>query len=250
MIGAFIPSRSVLGFLSLASVTLAAMYLLGIGAALGSAWLFKKTLLKSETPVFILELPPYKTPSLKSVLLQMWTRSTLFLKRAGTVILGVSIVLWFLATYPKLGHGDSSDQLKQSFAGRIGHFIEPAIKPLGFDWKVGLGIVGSLLQREVFVSTMGTIYGIKDANEAGGNSSLPERLQQDVDPSTGQHTFTTLTAICLMVYYVLAMQCMSTAAVVHRETNGWKWPVFQIAYMTGLAYVVTLVVYRIGLFLT
>ncbi len=246
MIGAFIPSKTVLGFLSLASVTLVAMYLLGIAAALGSAWLFKKTLLKSETPIFIMELPPYKMPSMKSVMLQMWTRSMHFLKRAGTIILGVSIILWFLATYPKLGHGTSSDQLKQSFAGQLGHLIEPAIKPLGFDWKIGLGLVGSLLQREVFVSTMGTIYGIKDANKTSGNSTLRERLQQDVDPNTGQHAFTVLTAICLMVYYVLAMQCMSTVAIVRRETNGWKWPLFQIAYMTGLAYFVTLIVYHVG----
>ncbi len=247
-IGAFIPSRPVLGFLSLASITLVGMYLLGIFAALGSAWLFKKTLLKSETPTFIMELPAYKMPSAKSVLLQMWTRSTHFLKRAGTMILGVSIILWFLATYPKLDRGTPSDQLKQSFAGRLGHFIEPAIKPLGFDWKIGLGLVGSVLQREVFVSTMGTIYGIKDANETVASSTLQERIQQDINPSTGQPTFTVLTAICLMVYYVLAMQCMSTVAVVRRETNGWKWPLFQIGYMTLVAYVATFLVYRVGLF--
>ncbi|HEY6953522.1 MAG TPA: ferrous iron transport protein B [Bacteroidota bacterium] len=247
MIAAFIPSKSVLGFVNLAGLTLVSMYLLGIIAALGSAWLFKKTLLKSETPAFIMELPPYKMPSLKSVLLQMWNRSTQFLKRAGTIILGVSIILWFLATYPKLDHGTPSDQLRQSFAGQAGRFIEPAIRPLGFDWKIGLGLVASVLQREVFVSTMGTIYGIKDANESSGNASLRERLQQDVDPETGSHTFTTLTAICLMIYYVLAMQCMSTVAIVRRETNGWKWPLFQIAYMTSLAYVVTLIVYHVGL---
>jgi ferrous iron transport protein B len=250
MIAAFIPSKSVLGFLNLAGLTLVSMYLLGILAALASAWLFKKTLLRGETPTFIMELPPYKMPSMKSVFLQMWNRSMQFLKRAGTIILGVSIILWFLASYPKLDHGTRSDQLKQSFAGRAGHLLEPVIRPLGFDWKIGLGMVGSLLQREVFVSTMGTIYGIKDANQSAGNATLQERLQQDVDPVTGRHTFTTLTAICLMIYYVLAMQCMSTVAIVRRETNGWKWPAFQIAYMTGLAYIVTFVVYRIGLLIT
>jgi len=249
LIGAFIPTRTVLGFLNLAGLTLVSMYLVGLLAALGSAWLFKRTLLKSETPTFIMELPPYKIPSMRSVLLQMWNRSMQFLKRAGTIILGVSIILWFLATYPKLGHGTPSDQLQHSFAGQAGHLMEPLIKPLGFDWKIGLGLVGSLLQREVFVSTMGTIYGIKDANESIGNASLRERLQEDVDPVTGRHTFTTLTAICLMIYYVLAMQCMSTVAVVKRETNGWKWPAFQFAYMTGLAYAVTFVVYHVGRFL-
>jgi ferrous iron transport protein B len=250
MIGAFIPSKSVLGVFNMAGLTLVALYLFGLIAALGSAWLFKKTLLRSETPAFIMELPPYKMPSMKSVLLQMWNRSMQFLKRAGTIILGVSIILWFLATYPKLGHGTPSEQLKHSFAGQAGRFIEPAIKPLGFDWKIGLGLVGSLLQREVFVSTMGTIYGIKDANQSEGNATLRERLQQDVDPATGRHTFTTLTAICLMIYYVLAMQCMSTVAIVRRETNGWKWPAFQFAYMTGLAYVVTFAVYHIGQLIT
>ena len=247
MIAAFIPRKTVLGFFSLPGLTLVAMYLLGLTAALSMAWVFKKTLLKSEAPAFIMELPPYKMPSLKAVLLHMWGRSVLFLKRAGTIILGVSIVLWFLATYPKLEHGSPSQQLDQSFAGRAGHLIEPIIKPLGFDWKIGIGLIGSILQREVFVSTMGTIYNIKDAKQEGGNVSLREHLQQDVDPVTGLPTFTALTAICLMVYYVLAMQCMSTVAVVRRETNGWKWPLFQISYMTTLAYVVTFIVYRIGL---
>jgi ferrous iron transport protein B len=250
MIAAFIPRKTMLGILSLPGLTLVAMYLLGLTAALSMAWVFKKTLLKSEAPAFIMELPPYKMPSLKSVLLHMWGRSLLFLKRAGTIILGVSIVLWFLATYPKLVSASPSERLNQSFAGRAGHLIEPVIKPLGFDWKIGIGLIGSILQREVFVSTMGTIYNIRDAKQESGNISLREHLQQDVDPVSGLPTFTALTAICLMVYYVLAMQCMSTVAVVRRETNGWKWPLFQIGYMTALAYSVTFLVYRVGLVLT
>jgi ferrous iron transport protein B len=250
MIAAFIPRKNVLWIFSLPGLTLVAMYLLGLAAALSMAWLFKKTLLRSEAPAFIMELPPYKMPSLKSVVLHMWGRSLLFLKRAGTIILGVSVVLWFLATYPKLGSASPSEQLNQSFAGRAGHLIEPVIRPLGFDWKIGIGLIGSILQREVFVSTMGTIYNIRDAKQESGNVSLREHLQQDVDPVSGLPTFTALTAICLMVYYVLAMQCMSTVAVVRRETNGWKWPLFQIGYMTALAYSVTFLVYRVGLVLT
>ncbi len=246
LIAAFIPQRTVFGFFSLAALTLVVMYILGLSVALGSAWLFKKTLLKSETPTFIMELPPYKMPSLKSVLLQVWNRSLHFLTRAGTIILGVSIILWFLATYPKHDHTTPGEQLELSFAGRAGHLLEPFIRPLGFNWKIGIGLVGSLLQREVFVSTMGTIYGIKDAGESAGNQTLQQRLQEDVDPVTGRHTFTMLTAICLMVYYVLAMQCMSTVAVVRRETNGWRWPAFQFAYMTGLAYVVAFAIYHMG----
>ena len=247
MIAAFIPSKRILGVFSLPGLTLVAMYILGLSTALAMAWLFKKTLLRSEAPVFIMELPPYKMPSLKSVLLQMWERSFLFLKRAGTIILGVSIVLWFLATYPKLDRATPSEQLNQSFAGRAGHLLEPVIKPLGFDWKIGIGLIGSMLQREVFVSTMGTIYNIKDAGKGSGIMSLQEHLRQDRDPVSGSTTFSMLTAICLMVYYVLAMQCMSTVAVMHRETNGWKWPTFQIGYMTSLAYGATFVVYRAGL---
>jgi len=250
MIAAFIPQKHLLGIFSLPGLTLVAMYLLGLSAALTMAWLFKKTLLRSETPAFIMELPPYKMPSLKSVVLHMWERSVLFLKRAGTIILGVSIILWFLATYPKADHGSPSERLDLSFAGRAGHLIEPLIKPLGFDWKIGIGLIGSVLQREVFVSTMGTIYNIRDAKQESGIMSLQEHLRRDIDPVSGLPVFTTLTAICLMVYYVLAMQCMSTVAVMRRETNGWKWPIFQIVYMTVLAYSVTFVVYRAGLLLT
>ena len=249
MIAAFIPDKKLLGIFSLAGLTLLSMYLLGLVAALAMAWLFKKTLLKSAPPVFIMELPPYKVPSLKSILLQMWERALLFLKSAGTIILGVSIILWFLASYPKLDGSSPSEQLKQSFAGRAGHLIEPMIKPLGFDWKIGIGLVGSLLQREVFVSTMGTIYNIQNSSDEAGSVSLRQQLQQDRDPVTGVPTFTVLTAICLMVYYVLAMQCMSTVAVMRRETNGWKWPLFQIGYMTTLAYGVTFVVFRAGLWI-
>ncbi len=250
MIAAFIPQQKVLGIFSLPGLTLVSMYLLGLFAALIFAWIFKKTLLKSDAPVFIMELPPYKLPSLKTIIMHTWERSYLFLKRAGTFILGVSIVLWFLATYPKTERATPAEQLQQSFAGQAGRLIEPVIKPLGFNWKIGIGLIGSLLQREVFVSTMGTIYNIKDSDTQFSNLSLRQKMHDDIDPHTGVPTFTILTAICLMVYYVLAMQCMSTVAVMHRETNSWRWPIFQISYMTALAYGTTFVVYRIGLLLT
>jgi ferrous iron transport protein B len=246
LIAAFIPATLVFGIFSLPALTMFSMYILGLVAALTMAWLFKKTLLRSATPVFIMELPPYRLPSWRSVLLQMWERSFVFLKSAGTFILGVSIVLWFLASYPRLENATPADQLKHSFAGKAGHLIEPVLQPLGFDWKIGIGLIGSLLQREVFVSTMGTIYNIQNADDGNGSVSLREQMQNDRDPVTGAPTFTVLTAICLMVYYVLAMQCMSTVAIMRRETNGWKWPLFQIGYMTALAYGVTFVVHRIG----
>lgn len=246
LIAAFIPQEQLLGIFSLPGLTLIGLYLLGLGMALAFAWIFKKTLLKGEVPTFIMELPPYKMPSLKSVLIQMWERSYVFLRKAGTIILGVSIILWFLASYPKLEGSSSAVQLEQSFAGRAGHLIEPLIAPLGFDWKIGIGLIGSLLQREVFVSTMGTIYNVKNADDETGTVSLRDQMRADINPETGEPVFTTLTALCLLVYYVLAMQCMSTLAVVRRETNSWKWPLFQLAYMTGLAYSVTLAVNVVG----
>jgi ferrous iron transport protein B len=247
LIAAFVPQLHLFGVLSLPGLTLFSLYFFGLVTALIMAWVFKKTLLRGPAPVLIMELPPYRIPSLRSVLIQMWERSKLFLREAGTFILSVSIVLWFLASYPRLEGATPTEQLKQSFAGRAGHLIEPLIRPLGFDWKIGVGLIGSVLQREVFVSTMGTIYNIQNSAADEGTLSLKEKLQQDRDPVTGRPTFTLLTAICLMVYYMLAMQCLSTVAVMRRETHGWKWPVIQIAYMTALAYGATFLVYRFGL---
>jgi ferrous iron transport protein B len=246
LIAAFIPQKSFLGFISFAGLTLLALYLLGVLMALAMAWVFKKTLLKGAAPLFIMELPPYKMPSLKSILLQMWERSKLFLQKAGTIILGVSIILWFLASYPKLEGATPSEQLQKSFIGHAGRILEPVIKPLGFDWKIGIALCTSFAAREVFVSTMGTIYNIQDSDENSASTSLREKMRAETNPETGLPAWTALTAVCVMVYYVLAMQCMSTIAVVRRETNGWKWPIFQVGYMTVLAYGVTLVVFRVG----
>ena len=154
-------------------------------------------------------------------------------------------MLWFLATYPKSVYTSPSDKLAHSFVGRAGHVIEPFIRPLGFDWKIGVGLLTSLLQREVFVSSVSTMYNIQSGDDT--SVSLTEQMKKDIDPVTGLPKFTALTAICVMVYYVFAMQCMSTVAVMRRETNGWKWPVFQFVYMTTLAYIMTFIVYRVGL---
>ncbi len=245
MIATVIPPLKVLGFLSLPGLTMLSMYLLGLVMALLMAWIFKKTLLRGGPPSFIIELPPYTIPSLRSTLMLMWERAWLFLKRAGTIILGASILLWFLASYPKLDGGTPSGKLNNSFVGMAGRFVEPAIRPLGFDWRIGIGLITSLVQREVFVSTMATIYDVGSGESSGGRG-LPEKLRESKDPSTGADSFTPLTGICIMVYYVLAMQCFSTVAVMRRETNGWKWPLFQVAYMTALAYGVTFIVFRIG----
>jgi ferrous iron transport protein B len=213
------------------------------------AAVFNHTLLRGTSPSFLLEMPPYRWPSLRTVALQMAERAWLFLRRAGTVILAITVVLWFLASYPKAPEGTPrGEQTRRSFAGQMGRAIEPVIAPLGFDWKMGIGLISSFAAREVFVSAMGTVYNIDDpdGDEERTSVALRDKLREDVDSRTGRHTFTPLVAVSLMVYYVLAMQCMSTVAVVKRETNGWKWPLFQIAYMTVLAWVVTFLVYQGG----
>jgi ferrous iron transport protein B len=235
------------------------MYLLGIAVALGMAWVFKKTLLKGETPMLVMELPPYKWPLFKTVLRHMWDRSKLFLRRAGTVILGINILLWFLASYPrhqtlpqpaaKPAPSDAAvagERLRGSFAGMAGHLLEPIIAPLGFDWKMGIGIVSSFAAREVFVSTMSIVYNVGEGtNEDTHTRDLAQVMRQQKRPD-GSPVYTTLTAVTLMVFYVLALQCVSTVAVVRRETNSWKWPLFQWAYMGVLAWVFAFVTYQGG----
>jgi ferrous iron transport protein B len=247
LIGAFIPPTMIFGVFSLPGMTLLSLYVLGLVAALAVASMFKRTFLKGAPPPFIIELPPYRVPSMKTVLYQVWEKALSFLKTAGTIILGSSIILWFLASYPKIENGSRAEQLERSFAGRIGRQMEPVLHPLGFDWKIGIGLVSSLMQREAFVSTMATIYNTRA--DDGRSTSLQDALRRDVDPITGARRFTLLTALCLMVYYVLAMQCLSTFAVMRRETRSWRWPFFQIAYMTLLAYGGTFVVYRVGLWI-
>ncbi len=283
LIAACIPNLTVLGFLKLPGLTMLSMYLLGIVVALLMAWIFKKTLLKGETPMLIMELPPYKRPLLRVVVRHMWDRSKLFLRRAGTVILGINILLWFLATYPRstatdtatgtqrgqlqaqLAQAASPEQaaalrtdlaaldsqtagakLRQSFAGRLGRLIEPVIAPLGFDWKIGIGIITSFAAREVFVSTMSTVYNVgRTQTTPSAMTSLSQTLQAQRKPD-GTPVYTPLTAVTLMVFYVFALQCVSTVAVVRRETNSWKWPFFQWLYMAILAWGLAFITQWVG----
>ena len=284
LIAAAIPNRQILGFIRLQGFTMLAMYLLGISVALFMAWLFKRTLLRGEPPLMIMELPPYKRPVLRVTLRHMWDRSKIFLRRAGTVILGFSIILWFLATYPKDAAADqdydqrraqivrnlqvatnhqtpeatqtieaelrqfdqeaAGNRLRHSFAGRLGHAIEPLIRPLGFDWKIGIGIVASFAAREIFVSTMSTVYNVAEA-ETDASRTLAQTLREQKHPD-GRPVYSTLTALSLMVFYVFALQCVSTVAVVRRETNSWKWPIFQWLYMGALAWVFAFLIYQGG----
>ena len=223
LIAAFIPQRRLLGrFLGTQAAMLLGLYILGFLAAVGTARLLKSSILKSQRSSFVLEMPPYRWPTLRSLSLRLLDRSKVFLRRAGTVILVVSVVLWVLAHVPL--HDGKAPDIEHSVAGMIGHTIEPVIRPLGFNWKIGIGLLSSLVAREVIVGTLGTIYGIEGTAESEG---LQKALQKDLTPAG---------AVALMIFFAFAMQCMSTIAVVRRETGGWKWPAIQFAYMTVLAY--------------
>ncbi len=224
------------------------MYALGTVTALLVAMVLKRTLFKGPTPTFILELPPYRMPRIGTALRNMWDRSKIFLTQAGTIILAFSVVLWALAYYPRPSQTAAplspGEQLQNSYMGRIGRFIEPAVEPLGFDWKIGIGLASSFAAREVFIATMGVVYGVAD--DADENSlPLRQRIAADTWPD-GRRVFTPLVGISLMVFYVLACQCMSTLAIVRRETGTWRWPIFMFTYMTILAYLASLTVYQTG----
>lgn len=253
LIGAFVPATSLVPGLTLQGATMLGMYLLGTVAALAVAAVFKRTLLKGPVRPMILELPPYRLPSAWSLLVSVAQRCQLFLRRAGTVILALSIVLWAMATYPRADvdpslpeEAQQERQLEGSVLGGIGHAIEPAVRPLGYDWKIGVSIAASFAAREVFVSTMGTIYGVGSENE----SALTEKLQTETDARTGRRVYTPLVAIGLMVFYVFALMCISTVAVTVREAGGgalgWKWASIQFVYMLVLAYGAAWLVYAGG----
>ncbi len=218
------------------------LYFMGIMGAILMAWVLKKTIIKGPTPPFIMELPPYRYPSFKATMLHMWERSRLFLKKAGTVILVFSVVLWALMTYPKMPGASADEALRHSFAGRAGILLEPVIEPLGYDWRIGIGLIGSIAAREIFVSTMSIVFNI---NESEDGASL-QKAFTGARWADGRVLFTPLTCMSLLVFYVFAMQCFSTLVVTRRETNSWRWPIFQCAYMTFIAYVVALAVYQGG----
>ncbi len=268
LIGAFVPNRWV-GFVTLPGITLFSMYFLGIAAAIVVAWMLKRTVLRGGKPLYVMELPPYRMPAWRSVVATVRERSLLFLGKAGTVILAVSVVLWFLASYPRGGtaiealrgrirtaqqagetaHAAALQRelagltLRDSFAGRAGRFVEPAIRPLGFDWRIGIGLITSFAAREVMVSTMATVFNLGDAKDAA--VSLRQRLRDATDERGGR-PYTPLVGVSLMVFFVLACQCMSTVAVVRRETDSWRWPLFMVVMMNTLAWVASFAVYQGG----
>jgi len=255
------------------AVVLLALYVLGIATALGMAIIFKKTLLPGPRPVFLMELPPYHIPRPGAVLSVMWDHSREFLQRAGTIILAITVLLWVLMSYPTsadranrheqqrtvvkaspsadlnerlavINNAEAAENLANSYAGQLGRWIEPAIRPLGYDWRIGIGLVASFAAREVFVGTMGVVYSV---GEHGDEASMP--LRQQIATATwpdGSKVYTPLVAVSLLLFYVLACQCVSTLAVIRSETRSWRWPVFVYVYMTSLAYLAALLVYQVG----
>ena len=217
------------------------LYVLSILGVYTFAWVFNRTLEKSEKTLMVLELPSYQKPSWREITLQMYERGKIFLRRAGTVILGLSIVLWAMTTYPKSDSEDGSEQLAYSAAGRLGKTIEPVIEPLGYDWKMGIGLVASFAAREVFVSTMSIIYLGEEAQEDSVRDRMAEETRTD-----GKPAYDVRTCLSLLVFYVFAMQCLSTVAVTRRETNSWRWAILQVVYLTGFAYLAALATYQIG----
>ena len=245
-----------------AALVFVGAYLLGITAALVSAWLLKKTILPGEAEPLVIELPAYRVPSLRNALLTVLDRGIIFIRQAGTVILVISVVLWALASYPKLPESEvaaiekgaaaagddavanrvSQAEIEYSVAGRVGRLVEPVFAPLGFDWQINIGVMTSFAAREVVVSTLAIVYGIGE-DAAEDKTSLIETLRRQKRPD-GSPVFTTATSLSFLVFFVLAMQCLPTQAVTKRETGSWKWAILQFTFMSGLAYLASLVTYQ------
>jgi ferrous iron transport protein B len=263
----------VLGLVSTGALVLLTMYSLSVVAALTAAAVLRRTVLRGPTPSLILELPPYRRPLLRNLLMNVWLQVKAFLVEAGTIILAMTVILWALLSYPRreatirefealraearasaqgeelserlstLHAAEEGRRLRESVGGQLGHALEPVLRPLGFDWRLGVGILGAFAAREVFVSTLGIVFDIEDADET--NASLRETLRSARWPD-GRPLLTPLTGVCLMVFFVLACQCMSTLSVITRESGSWRWAAFLFAYMTAVAYLVTLAVHQGG----
>jgi ferrous iron transport protein B len=267
LIALIVPNQRALGFFNLQGLALMGLYLLGFLAALGSAWVMKLLIRVNERSYLLMELPTYRVPKWSNVGLTIVEKTKAFVLEAGKVIMAISIILWVLASY---GPGDklanarenvlndsqhlrlteqgledriASYKLEHSYAGIIGKAIEPVIKPLGYDWKIGIALITSFAAREVFVGTMATIYSIGSVGDED-NATIKTRLREEINPETGGPRFTPAVGFSLLIFYTFAMQCMSTIAVVYRETKGWKWPVIQLTYMTALAYLSAFAVYQ------
>jgi ferrous iron transport protein B len=273
VVGTVFAGKS-LGWFSAGAVALFSMYTLSVLVTLAAAAVIGRTVLPGPAPTFVLEMPPYRWPSAQILWINAWRRLRVFLVDAGTIILAMTILLWALLSFPKsasltehyaaerqrveqmaipqaeraealrsLDSQEAADQLGNSLGGRFGHAIEPALRPIGFDWQIGVGIIGAFAAREVFISTLGVVFGIGEVDQE--NKPLRQALR-DARHADGTPVMTPLSGVSLMIFFLLACQCMSTIAVVKRESGSWKWPVFLFSYMTVLAYMASLAVYQGG----
>ena len=267
LISLIIPEKRLFGFLSLQGLTLMALYLLGFGMAVFSAYLLNKYLKLSCKSYFVVEMPGYKIPMIKNVGLNVLEKTKAFVTGAGKIILALSVILWYLGS-----HGLSTDfnnaeqiitqqnksktisaeefenqvnayKLENSYIGYVGKAIEPVIRPLGYDWKIGIAVVSSFAAREVFVGTLATIYSVGSHSEE--ETTIKNRMAAEIHPVTGKKVFNFATGISLLLFYAFAMQCISTLAIVKKETNSWKWPMVQLVFMSGFAYITALIAYQI-----
>ena len=264
LIAIIIPDTKVFGFIGLQGITLLGLYILGFATAILAAFILHKTLNIKNTSFFVVEMPNYKVPSFKNVFLEVFEKTKAFILDAGKIILAISIVLWFLATHgpskfnsvekeitnlavnkdvseEKLAQKIASAKLEHSYIGIAGKTIEPLVRPLGYDWKIGIGLITSFAAREVFVGTLATIYSIEGVEE---ENTIKERMNAEINLETGEKRFNFATGMSLLIFYAFAMQCMATLAIVKRETKSWKWPIIQLVGMSLLAYVSALVIYQ------
>ena len=265
LVGLIVPSGFFGGWISYQALAFMGLYLLGTVAAFSAAFVFRRFMRQSEPGYLLIELPEYQMPHWRNVLLTVWSKVRSFVREAGSIIIVISVVLWFLASYGPPGNMDraaqaaateavnlgldesavqgaeSAARLEASFAGILGKGLEPIIAPLGFDWKIGIALVTSFAAREVFVGTMATIYSIGGSDD---EQTIRARMAQELNPATGKPRYSIPVSLSLLLFYVFAMQCMSTVAVVRKETGGWKWPLVQLAFMTGIAYLGSLTVYQ------
>jgi ferrous iron transport protein B len=256
IIGALFPPSRVFGLLPVQGLLMVGMYLFATVVTLISAGVLGRTAVKGRRIPLILELPPYRLPSLRGTLKMMAERAGSFLKEAGTVILACTVALWVLLSFPRIPAPEAASgrtattqvataasPIAESYGGRLGHAIEPVLEPLGFDWKIGVGLIGAFAAREVFVATLGLVYGIDDTGDDG--ASLRDQLRAE-KRADGKPAYSPLMGLSLLVFFAISCQCMSTLATVKRETKSYRWPAFMFAYMTGLAYVLSLAVFQFG----
>lgn len=268
LVAFIVPDKNLFGLINLQGLFMLGLYLLGIFMSAAVAWVMNRFIQQNQRSTFVMELPLFKKPTYKNVLSSMWAKGRTFVTEAGKVIMVVSMILWVLSSF---GPGDTfekieekyaiesntlslseeeiqvqinSEKLRESYAGQMGRLIEPAIRPLGFDWKIGIALITSFAAREVFVGTMSTIYSV-EGDEAHSIQGLQDKLMNQVDPDTGKAVFSRATALSLVIFYVFAMQCMSTVAIVKKETGGWKWALAQLIFLTALAYLASLITYQL-----